>query len=70
MVHIHHFILFMELNTVSAHGVQNHLDYLGALQQLLHQQILCQLFRDSENYHSLMEIILGSRFSLQKKRGG
>lgn len=48
MVHIHHFILCMELNTVTAHGVQNHLDYLGALQQLLHQQLLCQLFRDWE----------------------
>lgn len=49
MVHINHFILRMELNTVTAHGVQNHLDYLGALQQLLHQQLLCQLFRDCEN---------------------
>lgn len=65
MVHIHHFILCMELNTVTAHGVQNHLDYLGALQQLLPQQLLCQLFRDCENYHSLVEIILGARFSLQ-----
>lgn len=30
-------------------NMQIHLNYLGALQQLLHQQLFCQLFRGCEN---------------------